>query len=82
MILRDYWCCNDPDFWHPARIGALDKGKVHCSCWICRKKSYDNPSISDKRKHVSADQSILIYLEGADYEQASGQIHPQAAAQT
>lgn len=24
------------------------KGKIHCSCWMCRKKSYDDPQLRDK----------------------------------
>jgi hypothetical protein len=66
MILRDYWRYNDLSFWNPTRIGALDKGKVHCSCWMCRRKSYDDPSISDKRKHDSVNQLIRIYLDDSD----------------
>ena len=31
-------------------IGALDKGKVHCSCPLCRTKSYDELSRKDKSK--------------------------------
>ena len=29
--------------------GMLSKGKVHCSCPMCRKKSYDHPKIQDVR---------------------------------
>ena len=56
MILRDYWHIYDKDFWSPCRIGALSKGKVHCSCWMCRSKSYDDPCIMDKRRGISMDQ--------------------------
>lgn len=32
--------------------GRLDKGKVHCSCALCRRKSYEEPKISDLRKKL------------------------------
>lgn len=31
-------------------VGLLDKGKVHCSCPLCRRKSYDELSRKDKSK--------------------------------
>jgi hypothetical protein len=36
--------------WSRGQPGRLSKGKIHCSCWMCRTKSYDNPSHSDRRK--------------------------------
>ena len=36
--------------WSRGQPGRLSKGKIHCSCWMCRKKSYDIPSHSDRRK--------------------------------
>ena len=63
MILRDYWKLHGESFWTPVRIGMLAKGKVHCSCWMCRSKSYDDPGISDKRKAVSADQEMEALAE-------------------
>ena len=35
--------------WTRGKPGALSKGKIHCSCWMCRKKSYDEASIPDRR---------------------------------
>lgn len=29
-------------------IGELDKGKIHCSCYLCRRKSNDELSKRDK----------------------------------
>lgn len=46
------------DYWHYRHEGELDKGKIHCSCWLCRHKSYDEPKISDKRKLIAAKQDI------------------------
>ncbi len=61
MILRDYWRIHGDLFWNPVRIGKLSKGKVHCSCWMCRVKSYDNPRIMDKRGKISLDQDWEEY---------------------
>ena len=61
MILRDYWKLNDADYWTPGRYGYLSKGKVHCSCWMCRRKSYDDPRIMDKRRTISQNQSLTAY---------------------
>ena len=33
-----------------AKIGRLSKGKIHCSCWMCRVKSYDYLSQMDTRR--------------------------------
>lgn len=30
--------------------GKLDKGKIHCSCWMCRAKTYDSYKHSDEIK--------------------------------
>lgn len=38
------------DYYNLNPLGSLDKGKVHCSCPICRKKSYDELSKKDKSK--------------------------------
>lgn len=32
------------------KIGRLSKGKIQCSCWMCRVKSYDQPSHMDMRR--------------------------------
>ena len=70
MILRDYWKLNDADYWTPERYGVLSKGKVHCSCWMCRRKSYDDPRIMDKRNIISQNQSQMAYE--TDPEEVSG----------
>ena len=31
-------------------IGVLSKNKIHCSCWMCRVKSYDSLSQMDARR--------------------------------
>ena len=35
------------------------KGKIHCSCWMCRRKSYDDPKIRDKRAAIDTAQQLL-----------------------
>jgi len=59
-ILKKLHGTADSNKMYPLR-GALSKGKIHCSCWICSKgsKSYTENSISDKRK----------FLKYQDFEQ-------------
>ena len=40
--------------WSRGNTGRFSKGKIHCSCWMCRSKSYDAISCSDNRKLISA----------------------------
>lgn len=44
--------------WTGGESGRLAKGKIHCSCWMCRSKSYDCPKTSDLRKLESIEQQI------------------------
>ena len=44
--------------WSRGNTGRLSKSKIHCSCWMCRNKSYDSISPTDKRKLISAQQQI------------------------
>lgn len=30
-------------------LHQYSKNKIHCSCWMCRRKSYDEKSIRDRR---------------------------------
>lgn len=30
-------------------LHQYSKNKIHCSCWLCRSKSYEEKSIRDKR---------------------------------
>jgi hypothetical protein len=38
--------------------GRLAKGKIHCSCPMCRRKSYDNLTHTDRKKILSGKQQI------------------------
>jgi hypothetical protein len=40
------------------KIGRFAKGKIHCSCWMCRTKSYDNLSHADSKKLIAAQQQL------------------------
>ncbi len=60
-IIRNTWWlgdCETIQFWNPVRIGMLSKGKVHCSCWMCRRKSYDELSHADKKKKTAQEQRL------------------------
>ena len=45
--------------WEHGAVGRLSKGKIHCSCWMCRRKSYDDPKIRDKRAAIDTAQQLL-----------------------
>ena len=56
-ILRKIGGENNLEAWTRGSVGRLSKGKIHCSCWMCRSKFYDEPSVRDKRLLlVSAEQ--------------------------
>lgn len=39
------------NYWYYKHDGELSKGKIHCSCKLCRAKSRENgPKFSDLRK--------------------------------
>lgn len=48
--------------WTHGAPGRLSKGKIHCSCWMCRTKSYDDPPIQDKRAAINAADQLLEIL--------------------
>jgi len=45
------WSCG-------GETGRFAKGKIHCSCRMCRTKSYDTPSHTDRKKLLSVKQQI------------------------
>ena len=49
--------------WSHGQPGRLSKGKIHCSCWMCRTKSYDEPSRRDKRRCSATKQQEAEFLE-------------------
>ena len=57
---REYY-----DGWTRGAEGRLAKGKIHCSCPICRRKSYDELSMRDKRAKDKAISMVRdFYVEG------------------
>ena len=49
--------------WSRDKPGRLSKGKIHCSCWMCRKKSYDHISHRDEKHKIAAIQQFIEYRE-------------------
>lgn len=45
------------DYWRVKHDGMLSKGKIHCSCSMCRVKSYDYPKVQDIRRMMAMDYS-------------------------
>lgn len=40
------------DYWYVPHDGMLSKGKIHCSCPMCRRKSYDEAKMQDLHSTV------------------------------
>ena len=49
--------------WTKGKKGRLSKGKIHCSCWMCRTKSYDCLSKSDLKHKLDARQQLEEHWE-------------------
>ena len=46
-------------YWHVKAPGVLNKGKIHCSCWLCSGKSaLRGRPISELRKYHSVEDDI------------------------
>lgn len=45
--------------WTRGSSGRLSKGKIHCSCPLCRVKSYDELSHRDRKQMEPAVQQLL-----------------------
>ena len=54
------------DYWGYEHEGELAKGKIHCSCWMCRRKSYDHKAAKDLARIEAMDESET-YLNTTDY---------------
>ena len=44
--------------WSRGASGRFAKGKIHCSCPMCRMKSYDELTRRDKRMALSAQHQL------------------------
>lgn len=51
------------DYWQVSHEGMLNKGKIHCSCPMCRHKSYDSPKIRDLRQNQAMDAKETEMLD-------------------
>lgn len=45
-IIKDVYICDN----YYSDDGKYSKNKIHCSCWMCRNKSYDSATNNAKRK--------------------------------
>ena len=61
-ILHFWGSPEDVESWERGAKGRLAKGKIHCSCPMCRRKSYDDPAVRDKRATGKAKEMIIEYL--------------------
>jgi hypothetical protein len=57
-ILKKYGGEGNVFAWSRGNPGHFAKGKIHCSCWMCRSKSYDAISHSDEKKLLAAQQQL------------------------
>lgn len=44
--------------WTHGKYGKLSKGKIHCSCPLCRVKSYDEASRRDRAAKEAATEQL------------------------
>lgn len=47
--------------WSGGAVGRFAKGKIHCSCRLCRCKSCDELTVRDKRKTIDALDQLSEY---------------------
>lgn len=48
-------------YWHVKCPGVLDKGKIHCSCWMCTGKSrYLGRPISEQRRCLDLQDELVV----------------------
>lgn len=47
--------------WVRGKPGRLAKGKIHCSCYLCRTKSYEQISHQSAKQNETATQQMFSY---------------------
>ena len=57
-ILLAYGGKETLEAWTHGQPGRLSKGKIHCSCPMCRKKSYDEMQHRDRKWTVDAKEQL------------------------
>ena len=65
-ILGFWGSPEEVESWERGANGRLAKGKIHCSCPMCRSKSYDDPTVRDKRSMGKAVEMLHEYLREED----------------
>ena len=73
-ILRRIGGEDDVRAWSRGQPGRLSKGKIHCSCWMCRTKSYDELSHGGKKRNAAAEQDLKEFLNENDLSESEGEI--------
>jgi len=54
----------DNDYWSK-RPGLLAKGKIHCTCWMCKRERFkDSPKRQDQAKLDAMALEIQDYFNG------------------
>lgn len=61
--IKEWSFDNDSPYW-VCPNGALSKGKIHCSCPLCRSKSYEYKTARDLARFKAMDESERYYYEG------------------
>lgn len=61
-ILRRIYGEEDVSDWTRDQPGRLSKGKIHCSCRMCRAKTYDEPTHSDRQRGINGEQQRRDFL--------------------
>ena len=56
-IIKCIWSAESV-MWALEKPGKFAKGKIHCSCWMCRTKSYDCLSHRDEKSLITATQQM------------------------
>lgn len=62
-ILKRLGGAENVENWAGSSPGRLAKGKIHCSCWMCRTKSYDRLSKPDLNRRLDGLQQLQSYRD-------------------
>lgn len=63
-IRKNLWGTQQTEeYYNCVAKGSLSKGKIHCSCPMCRTKSHDELDNCDKKKIDSMNDKLNEYLK-------------------
>ena len=54
------------NYWNYKYEGTLSKGKIHCSCWMCRRKFYQSAAMTDVKKALDSIDELVDAGLGSD----------------